>query len=205
MSDDMLGVSLRDARGPINTLLERLAGKEGPLWLRRLNQLNRSENPFVAPQVFEVTSNGLSGESWVMRLEKARYRVGDYAKQLLRSKKFVPTTGVTYRLAVIRGEEFEDENRITSKIREEAARRGYITPSAEHAPLLRELVSDEEIEAMGLYYLVVMHEPIKGADGYPYLLSFDRHDVGRWLSTFWDNPDHGWRRESGFAFLVPQV
>lgn len=205
MSEDMLGVALRDARGPLNTLLERLAGKEGPLWLRRLNQFNRTENPFVSPQIFEVTSNGLSGEGWITRLKKARYNVGDYAMRLLRDKKFVATKGVTYRLAVIRGEEFEDENRITSKIREEATRRGYLTPSAEHAPLLRELISDEEIEAMGLYALIVMHEPIKDAGDRSHLLSLRRYGGGRWLNAFWDNPCYRWSRGCGFVFLVPQV
>ena len=43
---DMLGVPLREVRGPINTLLERLSGKDGPLWSRRLNQFNRGANPF---------------------------------------------------------------------------------------------------------------------------------------------------------------
>lgn len=205
MSDnDMLGVALRDARGPLNTLLERLAGKEGSLWLRRLNQFNRSENPFMSPQIFEVTSNGLSGESWITRLKKARYQVGDYAAQLLSGKKFVATKGVTYRLAIIKGEEFEDSERVTENIRAEANRRGYVTPSAEHAPLLRECISDEEIEAMGLCWLIVMHEPIKGADGDPGLLGLNRRGGGRWLSAFWDDPGYRWNRGNGFVFLVPQ-
>lgn len=205
MSEDMLGVALRDARGPLNTLLERLAGKEGPLWLRRLNQFNRNENPFEIPRIIEVTSNGITGESWITRLEKARYRVGDYSKQLLRGKKFVATNGVTYKLVVIKGEEFEDENRITSKIRKEALRRGYLTPSLEMAPLLREALSDEELEMMGLVYLVVMHEPISDSDGDLDRLGLGRDVKGRWLRTFWDRPGCGWGREDGFVFLFPQV
>ncbi len=39
----MLGVALRDLRGPLNTLVERLAGEDGEMWLNELNKLLRGE------------------------------------------------------------------------------------------------------------------------------------------------------------------
>lgn len=45
----------------------------------------------------------------------------------------------------------------------------------------------------------------KDADGNPNLLGLNRHDGGRWLNTFWDNPGNRWNRENGFVFLVPQL
>ena len=169
-----------------------------------LQTLIEKKDGVVAPHVFEVTSNGLSGESWIAHLKTARYSVGDYTMQILRDKKFVATNGVTYRFAIIKGEEFEDGERVTENIRAEATRRGYLTPSAEHAPLLRELISDEEIEAMGLYWLVVMHEPIKDADDRPYLLGLYRGGDGRWLSASWGGPGYRWDHGHGFVFLAPQ-
>ena len=40
---NMLGVSLREARGPINSLMEKLTGEDGEMWLGLLNKLNRGE------------------------------------------------------------------------------------------------------------------------------------------------------------------
>lgn len=47
MSNNMPGLTLRAAHGPINTLLERLGGSDGELWLSRLNKFNRGQNPFA--------------------------------------------------------------------------------------------------------------------------------------------------------------
>ncbi len=171
---DMLGVALRDARGPLNTLMERLAGLEGPMWLRRLNLFNREENPFEVPRIFYVTTLGISGEDWIPRLENAHYNFGYHVKQFHRDKKFIATNGVMYKLIVIKGDEFEDEKRITSNIREEARRRGYATPTAEMAPYLREAISDGDLKAMGLKLLVVMHEPIEDSRDNMRLLGLDR-------------------------------
>src|SRR3989338_5529681 len=91
--------------------------------------------------VRHVTTDGRTGEQFIDTLTTANYNLGDYGKQLLRSDKFVPTNGKTYKLVVMKGDEFEDNDRITSKIREEAKSRGYLTPSVEVAQLLRELVS----------------------------------------------------------------
>ncbi len=48
MSNNMLGPSLRDLRGPMNTLWDRLCGPEAKLWLERLKHFNRGEDPFSA-------------------------------------------------------------------------------------------------------------------------------------------------------------
>jgi len=151
-----------------------------------------------------LTSDGTTGEQWISRLEGKGYCVSDYAKFLLRSRAFVPTTGVIYRAPIIKGSEFKDGERLTARIREVAAGRGYATPSPEVACLLREKLSDEELKAMGLWWLVVMHKPISGPDGNPNLLGVFRDCVGRELSAFYGKPDCVWSREGGFAFVVSQ-
>ena len=43
------------------------------------------------------------------------------------------------------------------------------------------------------------------SDGNPNLLNANRNDDGRWLNTYWDNPDNRWNRDNGFAFAVSQL
>ena len=100
---------------------------------------------------------------------------------------------------------FEDNQRITKNIRKNAEDRNFETPNAEIACLIREKFTDECLKAMGLIWIVTMHEPIKDSGGDPFLLSADRGDDGRWLYAFYDEPDGRWFRGDGFAFAVSQV
>ncbi len=154
---------------------------------------------------FTVTSNGKTGEEWIIHLESLGFRISDYAKQLLRSGEFKLTNGLTYEIAVLKGSLFDDNERITKKIRVEASRRKLTTPIAEIACLIRENFSDEELEAMGLYWIVTMHDPIKDSDGVPSLLSAGRDGGGRWLNACYGKPDRRWSRNDGFAFVASQV
>lgn len=154
---------------------------------------------------FSVTSDGTTGEEWISRLESKSFRVGDYAKSVLRSKSFKPTSGATTEIAVLKGEIFSDNDRITKNIRKEAKNRKLSTPNAEIACLIREKFSDKELEAMGLYWIVAMHEPIKDSDGDPTLLGADRDGSGSWLSSSYGSSDSEWSRGSGFAFVLSQV
>lgn len=153
---------------------------------------------------FSVTSDGTTGEHWIARLESKGFRVSDYAKSVLRSKSFKPTSGI-YEIAVLKGEIFSDNKRITKNIRKEAKNRKLSAPKAEVACLIREKFSDKELEAMGLYWIVAMHEPIKDSGGGSNLLSANRDDNDSWLFTYYGNPDLKWNRGSGFAFVVSQV
>ncbi len=155
--------------------------------------------------LFSVTSDGTTGKEWVKRLEKKGFRVGDYAKSLLLSSEFKPSSGVTTPIAVLKGLLFKDGDRTTKNIRAEADKRKLTKPNPEVACLIREKFTDEEIEAMGLWYIVAMHDPIKDSDGDLNLLNVNRNDNGRWLNTYYDNPDSRWDRVRGFAFVLSQV
>lgn len=151
---------------------------------------------------FSVTSDGASGEAWIPRLEGKGSRVGDDAKNVLRSPDFQPTSGVTTEIAVLPGTLFKDDQRTTGYVRAEAQRRKLTKPNAEVACLIRETFTDEEIEAMGFWWIIAMHESIKDSDGDPYLLGTSRSGVGRWFSACRGNPDGRWNREDGFAFAA---
>jgi hypothetical protein len=156
----------------------------------------------------EAVSDGTTGEQWIVRLEWIGYRVSEYAKELLRSEDFVPTSGKTYRIAVLPGRLFSDYDRTTSNIREEAVRRGLETPNPEVACLLRVLLSNYDIEAMGLRKIAVMHERVEDSHGRQAFLGLDRDDdggVGRWLAANLGMPCLRWHSGRGFAFVVPQA
>lgn len=154
---------------------------------------------------FSVTSNGLTGEEWISRLESKGYSVDPYVKSILLSEDFVPTNGVKSEIVVLKGILFTDGNRTTKNIRAEARKRNFIKLNAETACLIREEFTDEELKSMGLYWLVVMHNLIDDSDGDPSLLSVSRDGDGRWLSACYGRPAYRWSHDDGFAFALPQV
>jgi len=195
--------------GQLNAVVKKLGGHDATLRFLRgeliVSEPTRSWREQDGVIYFSVTSDGTTGSQWIERLTKGNYRVGDYAKSVLRSNDFKPTTGVTYEVAVLKGMLFNDSDRTTKNIRAEATKRKFTAPNAEVACLIREKFTDEELEAMGLWWIVVMHEPINDSDGDPGLLDAGRSDDGRWLGTCCGRPDYEFSREFGFAVVVSQV
>ncbi len=194
-------------------LIRKQAGEDGPERFLR-GELVVSELPKCWTEKDGVIyftlppTEGLTGSQWVTRLERKGFKLSKWAKDVLNSKDFVPTTGVVNNIAVLKGELFSDDDRITSKIVAEGDRRLWkhgkdISP--EIACQIREMFTDEEIEAMGLIWITTMHEPINDSDGDPDLLGTDRYDDGQGLLAYCDRLGNGWYREDGFAFVVPQV
>lgn len=207
MSTEFASASL--TAGQLNAIVKKLGGHDMALRFLRdelsVSSPARSWREEDGVIYFSVTSDGTTGEDWIKRLEVNGFRVGDYAKQVLRSPDFKPTSGVTTEVVVLKGTLFEDQNRITKKIRAEADKRKLSKPNAELACLIRLKFTDKEIEAMGLIWIVAMHEPINDSDGDPNLLNADRIDDGRWLHAYRVGPVDRWYRGGGFAFAVSQV
>lgn len=154
---------------------------------------------------FTLTSNGFTREQWEQHLKRRGWRIGDWARNVLRRASEAPTNGVTYNIVVRPGKKISDSDRITKKIRAAADKKGWVKPHWEVACLIRDTFTDEQLEQMGLWYIVTMHEPIKDSDGDPRLLDSDRDGGGRWLLADYDRPDDRWGDGGGFAFAVPQV
>jgi len=195
--------------GRVEAVWNKLGGEEGvekflsgKFVVQEPGRRWREENRVI---YFDVTSDGTTGPQWIELLEKKDFRLSDYTKSVLRSPDFKPTSGVKYALAVLKGTLFTDSDRITRKIRAEAERRKLEKPGAEVACLIREMFSDEELETMGLWWIVVFHESIRDSAGVPSLLSVDRVGAGRWLGACGAGPGVGWGSGLGFVFAVPQV
>lgn len=194
--------------GTIEAIVNKLGGMDGvsrflrgDLIISECPKKWHEENGVI---YFTVTSDGTTGEAWIERLESKGFDVSRYAKGVLRSADFRPTSGVTTEIAVLKGALFANSNRVTKNIRANATERKFTSPNAEIACLIREKFTGAEIKDMGLSAIIVMHEPIDSA-GYPFLLHAHR-DVGvGWLDAFCGEPDDGWYRDRGFAFAVAQV
>jgi hypothetical protein len=154
---------------------------------------------------FSIKSDGTTGKAWISRLNGLGCRITDYAKSVLRSPDFHPTNGVTTEIAVLKGELFIDDDRFIEKIRAEARRRKLQTPSAELACFIREFLSDEDLEVMGLWWIITMHESIKTDIGLCLLGAGRSGGHSHSLHAFCRGPDDGWHREYGFAFVESQV
>lgn len=190
-------------------IVNKLGGEDGAERFLRgettVSTPNRLWHEHAGVIYFSVTSDGTTGAQWIERLEAKGFQLSSYAKSVLLSEHFKPTSGVTTEIAVLKGDLFEDNKRTTKNIRAEADRRKFTKPNAEVACLIREMFSDEEIQAMGLWAIVAMHEPIEDSDGDPSLLGADRDGVGLLLGTCYGRPDGRWRRGDGFAFVASQV
>jgi hypothetical protein len=157
---------------------------------------------------FSVEVNGIEGAVLYHRLERCGCIVSDYAKSILlnvfRSEDIHLVKSVTIKIAVLKGELFTDKGRITKNIRVEAERCNLQTPSAEIACRIREKFSNEDLEAMGLWWIIAMHEPIKNSSGGPGMLCVGgRYHVS--LDAFVNHLGYEWHRKDGFAFVDPEV
>lgn len=153
-----------------------------------------------------LTARGLTGPAWIKQLEKYGYRLGTYATQLLNSPEWEQhrlNKGETITVCITPNKELGlDEYMTTQQIRDYAKGKGYETPKAEVALLIREALSDDEMKELGVWYVTTFHDPIKDADGDPELLGANRRGGGQWLSAGWDGPGSQWDVEGASAFVV---
>lgn len=119
---------------------------------------------------FSVTSDGTTGDDWIDHLERKDFYLDSSGKRLLRSSDFKPTKGMTTEVAVLRSALFEENDRITEKILAEGNKRKLLEPNAEVACLILQKFGGKGIKAMGLNWILVMHEPILNVN-YPCLLT----------------------------------
>lgn len=190
----------------VEAVFNKLGGVEGARRLLRneliISEPMRSWSEEDGIIRFSVISDGTTGQDWIKRLESRGFSIGDGAKQILSSPYFKPTCGVTNEIAILKGVSFGEKDRISKVVRANADRRKFSKPNVELACLIREKFTDKEIIAMGLWYIVVMHEPINGPNGNSSLLYIDTDQRGRRLNVYNESSGGRWCRDDGFAFVV---
>lgn len=150
-----------------------------------------------------VTSDGTSGERWIQILEGAGYQLSIEAKRILLSETFAPTDGVVYYVTIFPGGLFKNGRRSVFRVRTEAEKFRFLRPPLEVACLLRMYLTDKDIEQLGLWFLVVMHDPIRITGGTPFLLCPHRDEGGNWFSVRFGYPSQRFGGDNGFVFISP--
>ncbi len=154
----------------------------------------------ILPVVVDRVS---TGEEWIARTDAKGNRTDDYGKNVLRSKKFQTTPIGTYEVAVLKASSFSSDP-TTKQVRAWGKGKKFSDPNSDIACFIREQYSDDELKEMGLWWIVVMHEPIFSGD-FSNLIGVVRGGDGRWLDACGAGSDGRWGRNGGFAFLVSQV
>ena len=156
-------------------------------------------------KTLKVKTTGLTGKKWLTRMEQGKYKVSSCAKDILLSKEFDSMRlkkGVEQEVAFVSVKDLGKEYATTQEIKDYAKSKGYGMPTPELALLLRESISDEEIKALGVWYVAVLHEPIKDSGGNTGVLRSYRDADGRWLDAYWGRPDDRWSTGGASAFPV---
>ncbi|MCA9361528.1 hypothetical protein KC845_03140 [Candidatus Kaiserbacteria bacterium] len=169
-------------------------------------QFERNEHGHI---LISITGLTLTGEQEINRLTDAGFRISDWAKSCLISKKkdgydkcHRLEEGRQYQLGIVPGKEVE-QNRTTAELRKYAAGFGYAQPLAGVVLRIRETVSDKMMEEMGFWYIAALHDPITDSYCVPVALGAYWSGGGRWVSAGQDGPDNQWGDDGAFAFVVP--
>ena len=135
-----------------------------------------------------VTSNGRTGKEWATHYEKRGFILEDEARKILCSDSFIPTNGITFKVAYIDGDSFPNDERKTRDVVQRFGRASFRLPTMEIGCLIADKFLDENT-----YYnpfrLVVLHEPVK--DSLDQLVRLAIHLRYRQILTVWDDFDGG--------------
>ena len=148
---------------------------------------------------FTVTSNGRSGRDWIEYLESKGFFVSKKTKTMLLSSDFKPTNQVM-EIAILKCSLWENKDKISKKICSFASGQNFSKPTIEVACLIREKFSNADLKEMGLWFIVVMHEPIMTINGLE-VINIDRYGDAWLQTTQYPKADVRWREGVSFAFI----
>ena len=155
-----------------------------------------------------LTSDGTTGPEWIKRLrDKKRWLDGNERRAFFLSEDFKPTSGVTYNIAIMKGQLFSDLQRNTKNIYDEAEKNSFSQLNPEAACLISDFLNDEEFQIlnrMGIFSIEIMHKPFivySGEREIEHLFSvnclFGYVDITVIDPRFCRG---GWNKSSSFAF-----
>ncbi|MEQ1500289.1 MAG: hypothetical protein ABL917_02895 [Parcubacteria group bacterium] len=154
---------------------------------------------------FWVKRDGPSGQDWITRLNEGGVRTDPLASQVLLSSNFNPKSGIWTKVAIVRGDHFSDEDRVTGKIFADMDRRGWSKADVELACLVREKVTDMEMRRLGLVWIPVMHDPVEEPTHGTVLLTLYAGCDSSFLGAYEGRLDYKWGGKYGFACVVSEV
>ncbi|MGB3073013.1 MAG: hypothetical protein WBB68_02010 [Candidatus Moraniibacteriota bacterium] len=159
-----------------------------------------------------LTGRGWTNEEWFKHGEAVGMNFTKWARDILGkpdyNEKHRLEPGKQYTVALLFGKkEFDtDVERTTANLRARGERDYGKSDDlrGELALLIREAISDEQLERWGIYYIAVLHEPILVSGGSPGILGSHRFDDGQQVVAFYAGPGFSWGGGGAFAFPVSQ-
>lgn len=152
--------------------------------------------------VYRVRSSLVGGCDLLKQLERRGYKINEYAKKILRSPAFRPTSA-QHRVLLIKGELFADTARLAATIHVIAREDGLLPFTPEIASLLRLDFSDADIGRLNLEQIIALNEPCDGAppeaDGF--LQATWQIGNGKFDASHCGVDDY-WHKHTGFMFLM---
>ena len=139
-----------------------------------------------------VTMDGTSKSQWARRLRAKGIERDKRVCSAFRSKAFTCSGTEVVNIEILRGHSYREldasasdskDDQIVELVCEDARLRGLIELDTDVACLLRYCLSDEDLEKMGLFWIAVMHKPIKVFDGTSIHLSVQRFYPGQTLAA----------------------
>jgi hypothetical protein len=149
---------------------------------------------------FTVTAVGLTEKQWNKEFERKGNRVTVDVQEALKTEFFKPTMDV-YQVALIPLKIFCDRDRIVKKIRREARARRFSSPTLEISLLIRQFLSDLEIEKMEIERIIFFHYPVVNLDGDLIFLGTEKIFKSDGLGTY-DYFNYKFGPKDAAAFII---
>lgn len=212
----MLGeISAKELHGPWSDFMDKLQGNESALWFAAFKRFLRKENPWDGATkldriTFTVTGLGLTSEQWITRLVSGGHKLSNLARDILSKSDYDENhrleAGKEYKVTLVFGKEIKkDKDRSTANLKAIATRelgeQSVTGLKGELALLIREKFTNTELEAMGIFYITVLHEPIIDSVGHADVLYSNRSDDVSFVIARYDGPGSQWVDVGAFAFL----
>lgn len=177
-------------------------------WDRKSNVPARRRRQFETNKhghiVLTVMNSGRTGPAEVATLDWEGYFIDHRAASIISSPRYeeehVLGRGV-HRIVLMPGSEIRDMKRRTSAqcLKRGVNRYGYKQPTANVMIMVRRILTDADMDELGLVYVVALHEPIEDHSGCESQLQIYRAVGG--IVTQPSFPRRMWRPETAFAFL----
>lgn len=192
-------VALVEHRNPFE-VRGKIEVKDPELKVWKTIKLGRREIRTLAVGMSAIQNLTATSHLYIQALESKKFRIGDYARQILDKVTVAPTeTEIDLAVLTVADLGFKRATRydvICKRIVEVGAQ---LCP-AEVGPALRLAYDDQPA---GEYNAIAM-EPLTDSVGFLYIFYVRRDVDERWLSTYIGRPDRTWHPVSRFVVVVPR-
>lgn len=131
-----------------------------------LNFERNRQKMFQVSLLSLMSDDGVTGDQWIEYFKKKNIYVSGFARSMLESHTFYPTTGInTLNVAILKGEIFKPGFSFVSNVFDQAIRRMFLVPSADLACYLLKNFSSGDMKSIGVEKVLIMSRTIEDHEG----------------------------------------